>query len=122
MRHEAGLDGLEAECGDAVPMHDGAVVVSWSRSVKLRESAESMMDAAWGDYVRGLREARRRSASGMVPVQDDLPREVAAARIAAVQARFPEQAIALGHRKLEAMTDGDLRTLLADLEELVAGE
>jgi len=38
------------------------------------------------------------------------------------RARFPEEVVAIGHRKLDAMTDGDLRSLLTDIEELLASD
>lgn len=114
------LEVLEAMFDEEIPAHDPSQVVSWVRVQAVYEAAHERIGEGWAQYLEGLREARRRSPDGMVPVQEDLPREVALARIAALQGQFPGEVVAVGHRKLQAMTDGDLRSLLADIEELLA--
>ena len=112
---------MDAGAGEEMPVRDGHAVVSWAEVQKLKERADEQIERGWGEYLAGLREARAASPSGTVPVQHELPRDVAMARIAALTARF-SLPLVTGHRKYEAMSDGDLRSLLADIEELIAGE
>jgi hypothetical protein len=102
-------------------VQDGYAVVSWAQVQKLKERADEKIEELWNEYVAGLRRTRAASSTGMVPIQHDLPRDVVLARIAALSDRFGPVTVT-GHRKYEAMSDGDLRSLLADIEELIAGE
>jgi hypothetical protein len=101
--------------------HDGHSVVSWAQVQKLKERADEQIERGWEEYLAGVQRARAESPSGTVPVQHELPRDVVLARIAALTARF-SLPLVTGHRKYGAMSDGDLRSLLADIEELIAGE
>ena len=112
---------MDAIIGEELPVRDGYAVVSWAQVQKLKERADEKIEELWEEYVAGLRRARAASPGGMVPIQHDLPRDVVLARIAALSDRFGPVTIT-GHRKYEAMSDGDLRSLLADIEELIAGE
>ena len=96
--------------------HDLGVKVGWTLKVR----AGQLLEEGWVRYLASLRAARE--AEGAVPIQDDLPREVVIARLSALQARFPDRVVAIGHQRLAAMTDGDLQSLLADVEELLASE
>lgn len=116
-----GLEVLDALFDEDVPAHDRSQVVAWSQVQALREAAQEKIDAGWKEYRAGLR-ARLACGGGTVAVHDDVPRGVVVARIAALRAQFPDEVVAIGHRKLEAMTDGDLRSLLADIEELLASD
>ncbi len=115
------IDVTTLDVGEDMPARDGHAVVSWSQVEKLKEQADELIVQGWGEYLAGLRRARAASPSGTVPVQQELARDVVLARIAAVTARF-SLPIMMGHRKYDAMSDGDLRSLLADIEELIAGE
>ena len=115
------IDVSTLDVGEDVPARDGYAVVSWAEVQKLKERADELVDHSWDEYLADLRSARAASADGAVPVQHALAREVVLARIAALTARF-SLPIKTGHRKYDGMSDGDLRSLLADIEELIAGE
>jgi hypothetical protein len=85
----------------------------------METKAVEPVEAAWADYVTQLRAARRSSATGTVPVQDALPREVALARIAVLEGRFAGRVVH-ARSAVAAMSDGEVRSLLAAIEERVA--
>ena len=112
---------IDADGREELAVRDGESVVAWAQVLKLKERADEQIERGWDEYLVGVRRARDASPGGTVPVQHALAREVALARIEALTARF-SLPIVTGHRKFEEMSDGDLRSLLADIEELIAAE
>src|SRR5262245_32263959 len=101
---------VEGELGDP----------TMARVSEVRARAAALVDQGWAEYLDGLRTAR--AVHGTVPIQHELGRETVLARLSALQGRYPDRVVAIGHQRLAKMTDGDLRSLLADIEELLAIE
>jgi hypothetical protein len=93
---------------------------SVARAGELSARVAVMVEQGWAAYLDDLRTARE--VHGTVPIQQELGRDVVLARLSALRGRYPDRVVAIGHQRLAKMTDGDLRSLLADIEELLASE
>lgn len=115
---EKAMRVLDAVYDQEVDVEDEASDAMTVRMTEVRARAAAMMEQGWAGYLDGLRTAR--ALHGAVPIQHELGRDVVMARLSALKGRYPDRVVAIGHQRLAKMTDGDLRSLLADIEELLA--